>query len=819
MIHEPIIHKKITCFHCGDDCQDNTIHLAEKTFCCEGCKMVYEIINQNGLCEYYDIDKNPGITQKVKVREGKFAFLDDQTIQDKLIHFTDGRQNHVTFYLPQMHCSSCIWLLEHLGKIQKGVIRSQVNFLKKEVTVVYEQEQVSLRKIAEILTAIGYEPYISLNDVSTKKIKKHNRSRIFKIGVAGFAFGNIMMLSFPEYFSFGHTEDKDILKLFSYLNLGLSLPVFFYSASEFFVSAWKGLTQKFLNIDAPIALAIIITFSRSVYEILGNHGAGYLDSMSGIVFFMLLGRFFQDRTYDSLSFDRDFKSYFPLGVSVLNEDGTEKQVSVNDLKVGQRIKIHSDEIVPADAMLFLGKAQIDYSFVTGESLPVEKTIGEIIYAGGKQIGGSIELEVIKDVSQSYLTQLWNNDVFKEEQEEKKVSFVHALSKNFTYALFVLAIATFVYWQIHEPTRAWNAVTAILIVACPCALLLSFTFTNGNMLRFLSKYKFYVKNANVVERIAESDTIVFDKTGTITQQQEAKIVYQGIDLSEEQQQWVRSLANQSNHPLSQAISSFLPFQKNLQVKNFIEFKGKGLKGEVNGHELLLGSADFVTHQKVPRMSDGSKVYVSIDQNVLGSFVVKNKYREGLEEVIKQLSGKYKMAILSGDNDSEKEKLSGIFGTATEMRFNQKPEDKLNYIKALQSDGHKVIMIGDGLNDAGALKQSYVGVVITDNINNFSPASDAILAGSRFEWLAQLFSYCGKEKSIIVGSFIVSVLYNLVGLYYSVNGELEPVIAAILMPISSFSILIYTTGLSSFYAYKKLKHAFKSKIVLENEVIVR
>jgi Cu+-exporting ATPase len=328
---------KTTCFHCGEDCRDADIHLQEKAFCCDGCKMVYQIINQNDLCEYYDISSQPGLTQKIKVREGKFAFLEDAEMVQKLVHFSDGDQKHVVFYLPQMHCSSCIWLLEHLPKLNKGILSSQVNFLKKEVTIIFNLKQVNLRVIAELLTGIGYEPHISLNDASGNKIKKYDKSRLYKIGITGFAFGNIMLLSFPEYFSSGDIEETTLKQLFSYLNLGLALPVFFYCASEFFTSAYAGLKQKFLNIDAPIALAIVITFARSVYEILNGTGAGYLDSMSGIVFFMLLGRFFQNRTYETLSFDRDYTSYFPLGVSVM-KDGIETQVPVSKIRKGDRIK-------------------------------------------------------------------------------------------------------------------------------------------------------------------------------------------------------------------------------------------------------------------------------------------------------------------------------------------------------------------------------------------------------------------------------------------------------------------------------------------------
>ncbi|MGZ3932538.1 MAG: heavy metal translocating P-type ATPase metal-binding domain-containing protein, partial [Bacteroidia bacterium] len=305
--------KRATCYHCGEECSGPLVFLADKKFCCEGCRLVYEIINKVDLCNYYSLNKTPGISQKHSSAPARFAFLDDEQVLDKLIRFREGKLWHVVLYLPQMHCSSCIWLLENLHRIDPGVFRSEVNFLKKELTIAFDSGRTTLSSIAETLTTIGYEPHISLHDMSTEKVSTYSRARIFRIGIAGFCFANIMMLSFPEYFSLGKIEEPGLRTAFAWINLGLSLPVFFYCASEFFTSAWKGLRQKFLNIDAPIALALLITFSRSLYEIISGSGAGYLDSMSGIVFFMLVGRFFQDKTYNTLTFNRDYTSYFPLG--------------------------------------------------------------------------------------------------------------------------------------------------------------------------------------------------------------------------------------------------------------------------------------------------------------------------------------------------------------------------------------------------------------------------------------------------------------------------------------------------------------------------
>ncbi len=789
------------CYHCGENCKDAEIIIEDKKFCCDGCKLVYEILNENDLCKYYDITKTPGITVKGKFVSEKFAYLDDEKVKQKLISFTNGTQTNVTFYLPQMHCSSCIWLLENLNRINPDIVRSQVDFPRKEVSIFFNEGTTTLRKVVELLTFIGYEPHISLNDLEAKKEVKYNRKQLFKIGFAGFCFGNIMMLSFPEYFSLGIIEEPGLKQFMSYLILVLSLPVFFYSASEFFVSAWKGMQQRFLNIDAPISFAILVTFLRSVYEIISNTGAGYMDSMSGIVFFMLIGRFFQNRTYDTLSFERDYKSYFPIAVTVV-KNNIEKATPVSDIKVGDRILIRNNELIPTDAILFRGDASVDYSFVTGESAPNQKVVGEIIYAGGKQIGSAIELEVIKEVSQSYLTQLWNNDAFKQ-AEKTDISFVNQTGKYFTIILFALAIGGFLFWLPSDLHRALNALTAVLIVACPCALLLSSTFTNGNMLRIFGRNKFYLKNAGIIEKLGNIDTIVFDKTGTITQSNESIIDYEGKALSIDEQQLLRSLVVQSSHPLSKRILDHLPLSKKLDTTYFKEHVGKGMESIINGFNLKLGSYEFIYGKPNTEQKEASSsiVYVMIEGNVYGKYLIKNQYRDGFVSLVKSLESEFKLALLSGDNDSEKKYLSTIFSNNSSLNFNQSPNDKLNYIKTMQAKNQCVLMIGDGLNDAGALKQSDIGVAVSDDINNFSPSCDAILDGSRFNDLKNYIDFAKAGKKIIIASFVVSLLYNVVGLGIAVNGTLSPVIAAVLMPISSITIVLFTTTASSIVAKRK------------------
>lgn len=783
-----------TCYHCGEVCVSTKISLNDKQFCCEGCKMVYSILNEHSLCHYYDLNQNPGINQRIGIRKDKFAFLDDAGIIAKLISFKDETQMRVSFHLPQIHCSSCLYLLEHLPRIQPGIISGKVDFGRKQIDIIFRSDQCSLRTVVETLTSIGYEPYISLNDIKQKK-PAVSKSMVFRLGVAGFCFGNVMLASFPEYLGI-EAGDHALRSLFRWFNFALAIPVLLYSAFPFYESSWKSLRHRFLNIDAPIALAIIITFTRSAYEVISGTGSGYFDSMTGIVFFMLAGRLLQDKTYKQLSFDRDYTSYFPIAVSLLKED-KEIPVMLPDIKPGDTLVIHHGELIPADSILTKGKAFIDYSFVTGEALPVPRETGELLYAGGRQTGERLEVLVIKEVVQSYLTHLWNQEK-KDPVETDKGSFVHFVSRYFTLTLIIIATITGIYWQINDPSRLWPAVTSIFIIACPCALLLSHTFTNGNIIRILGRNGFYLRNAGVIEKVAAIDHIVLDKTGTLTVAEMQDITYKGIPLTQDLQLQVAALAACSTHPLSRALAKHFPLPARPAVSDFHEYPGQGIEGIVEGRHIRLGAQSFAG--KGMTGTTGTTVFLSVDNKVTGRFQFNNHYRENITNLLSKLSRRHQLSVLSGDSNAEKERLATMLPHHSPVLFRQQPADKVEYVRALQHKGAKVMMIGDGLNDGAALRQSDVGVAVAEQTNNFTPSSDAIIDGNKLPRLYRFIRLCRANKQIIVASFVLSILYNIAGLYFAVQGTLSPLIAAILMPASSLSIFLITFGSSSLLAKK-------------------
>lgn len=791
------------CYHCGEVCDTTAIHFDEKNFCCHGCKTVYDIFSTNDLSYYYDLQSAAGATPKAI--EGKYDFLDNSDIIERLTEFDDGTIEIINLYIPHIHCSSCIWILENLTKLNTNISTSQVDFPKKTIRITYKLHQFSLKELVILLARIGYEPYISLDDFENKK-KDSDRRLIYKLGVAGFAFGNVMFLSFPEYFDLesssvtgGEFWLNEYQPIFHWLMFIFSLPVVFYSGWDYFISAYKGLRSKLLNIDVPIALGILVLFLRSTVEIALNLGSGFFDSLTGLVFFLLLGKFFQQKTYSFLSFERDYKSYFPIAITRIDVNGKEETVPVQQIQKGDRLLIRNEEMIPVDGNLVKGSARIDYSFVSGESEPVKKGLGDVIYAGGKQLQGVIEMIALKSVSQSYLTQLWGNAVFQTDKATSFQNITDRIGKRFTISVLSIAFVSTLFWLFYDANKALNVFTAILIIACPCAIALASPFTLGNMLRIFGKKKFYLKNTQTIERLAQIDTAIFDKTGTITTARKSTAFYEGMPLTPEEESLLKNTIRASNHPLSRSLYSLLKEQNIITLDDYGEQVGKGLEGAKNEIHMKIGSADFVGKPKSDELLE-TCVYISSNNTYKGRYVFHNEYREGLSDVFRKMSATLDLAILSGDNEGEKERLEALLPKLTPLYFNQQPASKLEFIKSLQQQDKKVLMVGDGLNDAGALAQSDVGVAISENINVFSPACDAILDATKFQ---QLYSYILASKramGIIKISFILSLLYNCVGLYYAISGQLEPVIAAILMPLSSISIVAFTTLMTNLIGRK-------------------
>lgn len=773
-----------TCYHCGDSIIGRPIIQDDKHFCCHGCATVFQLLSQNNLDSFYTIEEGAGIKPQ-NSNTHKYAFLDVPEIRKKYVTFEDDNSVHLTLFLPTIHCSSCIYLLENIEKLEPNVTSCSVNFTQKIAVIVLKKTE-SLSEFALLLDRIGYAP--NFGDKKALE-KKRNYQFLYKLGVAGFAFGSIMLWTFPEYL--GIEQDNPEIRLFTaYLSLAVSIPVLLYSASDYLKSAWKALRFRSLNLDVPISIGIIALYAQSVYSILSNQGTGYMDSFAGFIFFLLIGKWFQSKTYESLSFERDYKAYFPVAVTRVRDD-KEEIVEIDTIKVDDHIKLRNEEIIPCDATLLSDTVSVDYSFVTGESDPVRLHKDDFIYAGGKIVGKPAIVKAEKESNRSHLTQIWN-DADEKLQKDASGNEQHGdrLSIYFLAGVLILAAASSIIWTFLDAHRIIEIVVAVLIVACPCALALSKPFTYGNITRILGRKGLYLKNVSVIEQLNQTTAIVFDKTGTLTSNQDRKVQFVGAPLNPTSKEAIATVVSASAHPLSKAITHYLQQEgvHPMEADTFEEISGQGIQGTFQGSEIVLGKASFLG---IETDTKETEVYVKINGQYLGKFQIESAFRKDIFEVLSQLQSEQEVHILSGDSEKDKATIQSAVLDLKEVHFGQSPEDKKRYIARLQQNGKKVLMIGDGLNDAGALKKADVGIAISEDIFRFTPGSNAIIDADALRNLPNLLHTSRFSRTILGICYTFSILYNIIGLTFAVSGELTPLIAAILMPISSITIVFIST----------------------------
>jgi len=824
------------CLHCGQRCAAGSVIEEDRNFCCVGCQAVYSLLTGNGLGQFYDLASNPGLRVGQVTGQPGWAFLDDATVQEKLLDFADARRAKVTLSLPGIHCIACVWLLENLFRLRPGVGESRVNFSQRTASITYNPTQVKLSEIAALVASLGYEPALTLGtlgqDDGTKAPRWQQRQWL-QVGVAGFGFGNVMLLALPGYLGLDSASGPWFSALAGWLGLALALPVVVYSAGDYWRAAWVSLRRQVLTLDVPIALGLAAIFGQSVYEVSTGRGVGYSDSLTGLIFFLLCGRLFQRKSFDRLAFDRDYKGFFPLAVVRRTSTG-EESVAISGLAVGDRLRIRHAELVPADARLLSGEARVDYSFVTGESEPVTRGVGELIYAGGRQVGGAIEIKTVKPVSESYLTSLWDHEAFAKPRSSDFESQTDRYSRRFTRIVVGVAMLSAVYWLFADASLALKAFASVLIVACPCALALAAPLTLGTAQRWLARRNVFLRNAQVIESLAEVDTIVLDKTGTLTSADTGVATWSGPPLSALEKGRLGSMARHSAHPLAIRISEAIGRKHSAEpVETFLETSGCGMEGKVAGRDILMGSAAWLQSRGTgaavrPLQHDGSEtfpssgstagingagppghpfsvtsnssVHVAVDGDYRGCFFLQNTLRAEVEALLPRLRGRYPLMLLSGDNARENDRFRALLGTEAVIRFNQSPLDKLEAIRRLQAAGRKVMMVGDGLNDAGALKQADVGVAVVEKVGTFSPASDIILEAAQLPRLAEVMAFSLRAARVVRAGFIVSGLYNAVGISIAAAGLLSPLVCAILMPLSSVTVVLFAIGTTRWMAWR-------------------
>lgn len=795
----------MACFHCGTACVPGRHAQGGREFCCAGCQTVFELLSEAGLVRYYELGDGVRARVEAGTITEAFRFLDTPEVRSRFVDFDDGQSTRVTFHLPHIHCLACVWLLENLFRLKPGIGKSIVHFPRKQAVITFDPTVLKLSEVAALLDSLAYPPELRLADLEKPPVNPLTRRLWLQTGIAGFAFGNTMLFSLAIYLGLDSVSAPSFLKLFGVLSLLLSIPVVTVSARDYWVASWRALKLRQIPIEVPIAFGIVTIWGQSTWEVLSGTGEGYFDSLAGLLFFLNIGRIFQQKTFDRMAFDLDYRSFFPLSV-IRRRAGVEERVSLVEVAVGDRLVVRHGELVAADARLVSGAGMIDYSFVTGEAEPVARGADERLHAGGRQLGGAIEIETVKAVNQGYLTDLWNQEAFRKSKDDAFGTLTNLYSRRFTWIILGVAVTAALAWMPFDVARGLKAFISVLIVACPCALALAAPFTLGSAQRVLARRRIFLRNPEVIEALARIDAVVFDKTGTLTSTGTGDVRWSGAsgaELSATEAAAVRAIAAQSIHPLARRVADALAARglAPVDVTGFQEVTGCGVEGWVDGRHLRIGSPAWVERERaaVPEVPvRGSRVVIAVDGAYRGEFAVGGEIRPETDTLLKSLAGRYELALLSGDNERERERFTTLFGGGGRLHFNQGPLHKLAFIRDLQKSGRRVLMAGDGLNDAGALRQADVGVAVTEDVASFSPASDVILQGGEVPRIGAVLDFSRRVVRVVRISFLVSTAYNVIGLAIAASGKLSPIVCAVLMPLSSVSVVVVACGLTEWVA---------------------
>lgn len=763
------------CKHCNLEVPENSIHT---DFCCQGCKSVFEIITEYGLDDFYQIKEesylfnDPKRVQKFKY---DFSYLDSSPqIQQEQSART------LEFYIEGIHCSACLWLIEKLPEILPFVMSCQLR-LNDSIAKITISQEGSFKKVAETLVSLGYKPHAIKDNLHQSELsRKENHMTLIQIGVAAFSTGNLMILAVSLYSGL----TGSLAQYFDWLMLFLALPTLTFSAAPFYKKAWYQLKFRTISIELPIAISLLVGSLVSFYSVLFGYHFVYFDSLSTLVFLLLISRYLLKRTQDS------FKSQYSLldlydGQEVLKFDPDSqdyKKVLIDELHVGDKVKVLSGEKIPVDGEICSGHTSIDKSLLTGEAYPEKVNCGEQVFCGTINIGSEI---IVKANEIGQKTRLGN--ILKETQENLNqksliISLSNTFARIFVSCILILSIMVFIFTVPLSLEEAISRALSVIIISCPCAIALTIPLLLTQALHQAIQKGFIIKSTDVFEQLIQIKNIIFDKTGTLT---EGRFQVLSIStLSPEAKQALVSLESQSNHPIAHAVKTHFNSEvEPCSVKDF-HILPQGIKGTIKGSSWEV--IPFENHSNEDMNQPLTQLILKKDGNPQGYLTLGDKIRFESNQTIEKLSNQgLEIHLLSGDQESTCKHVARKLNIQEEnVFFQHSPEEK----QRVTSQFQQVAMIGDGANDMMALSTANIGISIGGCLKEGSQVADIHFIESNLNLLPELFKHAHKTVRLIKVSIVFSLFYNLIGVTAAMLGWVTPLFAAILMPLSSITVLL-------------------------------
>ena len=796
----------VKCTHCQLEF-DETVMITEEenpelTFCCNGCQGVYHLLKDDGLDSFYDKMGNSTIAPPLQIENDSSSF-DMESFRQRYIKTTADGFSSVDLVIEGIHCAACIWLNEKVLADKEGIVEASINFTNNKAKIIWDENTIALSNVIDTIRSIGYNAYPYDQTKEDIKATENKKDYFMRMAIAVFASMNIMMIDVAKYAGFFTGMKTETLQLVHIAEFIFATPVLFYSGWIFFKGAYFGLKNKIVNMDLLVSAGATLTYIYSLYVLFGGAGHSYFDSVAMIITFVLVGKYLEvigkKNAVDTMD---KIRSQVPHEATIV-EDGVKRVVPLDSIAVGDILEVKNGEKVTVDGLLigsskdFIGT--FDESSLSGESLPVEKVSGDTIYSGTINTGQVIRYTATKNYANSTLNNIVTllEDALASKPEIEDTT--NELSKYFSITILLLAVLTFAgwYWYAGNFENALIVAISVIVIACPCALALATPIASLIGISWAAEKGLLFKEAKFIETFSKAQTIVLDKTGTIT---EGKLTVHKVGTpihkeyeKEELISILYALSNSSTHPVSLAVKKYLENKyeniETVELEKIEQVQGKGLQAEYNGTVVLGGNSKLLEQHAIDinLHSDYTLYHFALDGEVVLSFELEDALKEGARELIDYFNSiNVDVVMATGDHENVAKRIAQKVGI-NNFKSALSPIDKADYISSLKKEGKRVVMVGDGINDALALSKADVAIAMGNGADVALAVSDVVILNDSLKAIEDSFVISRRTFKFIKQNLALSLIYNVITIPVAMAGYVIPLVAALSMSLSSLLVV--------------------------------
>lgn len=790
----------VACAHCGLPVAPGIENAdeGEPSFCCSGCATVFAILREGGLDAYYRMGERR--RSPVASSDRRFEEFDHASYRELYVTTRGDGLLETSFYLEGVECGSCVWLVERIPLLLPGMSRAELDAGRARVQVVWDGASVSLSSIARTLDTLGYRPRPYRGLRRDRARREEDRAALGRIGVAGAIAINAMLAALALYSGFLSGMEPAYERYFRWISLLLVTPALFGPGRVFFQGAWAALRTRSLHMDLPIAIALAAGFSRGLVNTLRDDGPIYFDGVTLLIFLLLVGRFLQQRAQRAAGDSAELlHSLAPATARVL-DGATTRDIPVEALLPGMMVEVRAEETLPADGIIVAGRSSVDLSLLTGESRPTPIAVGDEAYAGSVNRGSLLRLRVERAGEESRLGTILREAEAGARRRAPIVATADRLAGVFVLTVLALSLVTLLLWWRTSPSFAVDQAIALLIVTCPCALALATPLAVSVAIGRAARGGILIRGGAALEALARPGDLYLDKTGTVTEGKTSLLSWEGPPTLK---RLVLALERHTSHPIAAGFERAWGDVVPASAEDVAYTAGGGVEGQVEGRRVVVGSPRFVGARLSETTSghggrdacmrsdepEGTPVWVAVDGLLVGRARFGDAVRPGAAASLSSLRSRgYVPHLLSGDDPAIVASVGAALGIpAGRCRGGASPEEKLRVVEAAEARG-RVVMVGDGVNDAAAIARASVGVAVGGGAEASLATADVYLTRPGLESLVRLVDGSRKTLAVIRRNIALSVAYNLVGATLAMTGQINPLLAAILMPASSITVVL-------------------------------